>query len=76
MYEGIKARGVTNRGFTVISTDPVSSFHHTKGGYKMRGMYRRKDKKKVPERPFMGFNETNNQRVAKILRDYIDTGKG
>jgi phage gpG-like protein len=73
LYKGIKVKGLSKNGFSIESTDPKSEWHQ-KGVKNMRGKYR--PKAGIPPRPFIGFSDENNRRIAKILRDYIDQGKG
>jgi phage virion morphogenesis protein len=69
LLDSIHIENVTNDGFTVIADSPHASYMQS-GVKRTNGWVKGK---KIPARPFIGFSEANIRRIAKILRDYIDS---
>lgn len=70
LSRSIHIEDVSNHGFT-ISADADHASYMQQGVRRTKGMIKGK---KVPPRPFMGFSEENNRRIAKMIRDYLAHG--
>jgi phage virion morphogenesis protein len=71
LANSIRVGDVSDHGFSIIADDQVASFLQN-GVRKLKGMYRpKKPAPQIPARPFMGFSEENNKRIAQIIRNYL-----
>jgi phage virion morphogenesis protein len=71
LAQSVQIGDVSNNGFSIITDAEYASLLQ-KGVMKLRrGMYRPKKRPAIPPRPFMGFSEENNKRIAQIIRNYL-----
>ncbi|MCA1379394.1 phage virion morphogenesis protein [Bradyrhizobium sp. BRP05] len=71
LARGIRVGDVSSDGFMIIS-DAEQSQWLQEGVRRVKGRYRpKKPAPQIPPRPFMGFSQENNARIASMIRDYL-----
>jgi phage virion morphogenesis protein len=71
MAQSVKIGDVSSHGFSII-TDAEQASWLQNGVRRVKGKYRpKKPFPQIPPRPFMGFSEENNKRIAQIIKNYL-----